>query len=143
MKLIAHACGPTEYPSNSVPSALLALKNGAYLAEMDLQFTSDGRLAVFHDADLSKKFGRPEKCGEVSADEFRALRRRENPEIPGYLLEDFFCAGVAPILLHHGHAVMEATMELVEEYGYRDRSGHSCSLPRGSHPRLYPLPRLH
>ena len=39
MRLIAHACGPTIYPSNSILSAREALKNGAEMVELDLQFT--------------------------------------------------------------------------------------------------------
>ena len=52
MRLIAHACGPTVFPSNTVLSAREALKNGADMVELDLQFTSDGKLAVFHENDI-------------------------------------------------------------------------------------------
>ena len=91
------------------------------MVELDLQFTSDGKLAVFHDVDLRKKFGRPEKCREITAETFQSLRRTEDPACPGYLLEDFFRCGVAPILLHHSHTTVEAALDLVEEYGYRDK----------------------
>lgn len=121
MKLIAHACGPTLFPSNSVFSAREALKNGADMVELDLQFTSDKKLAVFHDANLLKKFGRPERCNEVTSETFLTLRRTEDPACPSYLLDDFFRCGVAPILLHHGHTVVEAVLDLVEEYDYRDK----------------------
>ena len=121
MKLIAHACGPTLYPSNRILSAREALKNDADLVELDVQLTADNKLAVFHDRDLTKKFGRPERCCEITAEEFTALRRVENPSVPGDLLEDFFQAEVAPILIHHGHAAAEALLDLVAEYNYQDK----------------------
>ncbi|MBR3836632.1 MAG: glycerophosphodiester phosphodiesterase [Clostridia bacterium] len=121
MRLIAHACGPTIYPSNSILSAREALKSGAEMVELDLQFTSDKKLAVFHDADLMKKFGDPRKCCEVTANEFLAMRRRVDIACPSHLLEHFFECGISPILLHFDQTTLEATLELVEEYHYLDR----------------------
>ena len=100
MKLIAHACGPTLYPSNTIFSAREALKNGADLVELDLQYTSDQRLAVFHDKDLMKKYGDPRRCCEVTAEEFLSLRLKKDPACPSHLLDHFFRCEIAPILLH-------------------------------------------
>jgi len=121
MRLIAHACGPTIYPSNSILSAREALKNGAEMVELDLQFTSDQKLAVFHDADLMKKFGDPRRCREVTSSEFLAMRRREDIACPSHLLDHFFESGIAPILIHLNQTTLEAAMDLVEEYNYLDR----------------------
>lgn len=121
MRLIAHACGPTVFPSNTVFSAREALKNGADMVELDLQLTSDGKLAVFHDKDLMKKYGLPKRCREVSSEEFLSLRRTIDPACPSHLLEHFFQCGVAPILLHLPRYTVEKTLELIEEYDYGDK----------------------
>ncbi len=121
MRLIAHGCGPTVYPSNTIFSAREALKNGADLVELDLQFTKDKRIAVFHDSDLMKKFGDPRKCREVTAEEFLSLRNTKDPACPTHLLDHFFQCGIAPILLHLPRYIVPATLELVEEYNYGDK----------------------
>ncbi len=121
MKLIAHACGPTVFPSNTIFSAREALKNGADMVELDLQFTSDKKLAVFHDKDLMKKYGVEKRCREVTAQEFLSLRRTVDPACPSHLLEHFFQCDVAPILLHLPHYVVEETLELIEQYEYQDK----------------------
>ncbi|MBE6713524.1 MAG: glycerophosphodiester phosphodiesterase [Ruminococcaceae bacterium] len=121
MKLIAHACGPTIFPSNTIFSAREALKNGADMVELDLQLTLDKKLAVFHDKDLMKKYGLDKRCREVTSQEFLSLRRTVDPACPSHLLEHFFQCGIAPILLHHSHYVVEETLELIEQYDYADR----------------------
>jgi hypothetical protein len=121
MKLIAHGCGPTVHPSHTISSARLALQQGADLIELDVQFTSDRRLAVFHDRSLKSRFGVEAECGDLAAEAFLALRMRRDPLYPGYLLEHFFQCGVAPILIHYYKNVHTAVLDLVEEYGYADR----------------------
>ena len=119
MKLIAHACGPTLYPSNTIFSAREALKNGADLVELDLQYTSDQRLAVFHDKDLMKKYGDPRRCCEVTAEEFLSLRLKKDPACPSHLLDHFFRCEIAPILLHHSHSVLVHFISLIAILSYR------------------------
>jgi len=121
MKLIAHACGPTVFPSNTIFSAREALKNGADMVELDLQFTSDKKLAVFHDKDLMKKYGVEKRCREVSSEEFLSLRRTVDPACPSHLLEHFFQCGIAPILIHMPRYVVEETLALIREYDYADK----------------------
>lgn len=121
MKLIAHGCGPTVHPSNTIASALEALRQGADLVELDIQFTADKRLAVFHDRSLKARFGVDAGCGDLSSQAFLALRDRRNPIYPSHLLDHFFQCGVAPILIHYYERVHTAVLDLVEEYGYADR----------------------
>jgi len=121
MKLIAHGCGPTIHPSNTIASAKEALAQGADLVELDVQFTADRRLAVFHDKSLEKRFGVDAGCGELSSEAFLALRDVCNPIYPSHLLDHFFQCGIAPILIHHPMKVSEAVIDLVEQYGYADR----------------------
>ena len=82
MKLIAHACGPTIYPSNTIFSAREALKNGADMVELDLQYTSDKKIAVLHDKTLLKQYGLDKRCRETTSQEFLSLRRIKY--IPSY-----------------------------------------------------------
>ena len=121
MKLIAHACGPTIYPSNTIFSAKEALKNGADMVELDLQLTLDKKVAVFHDKTLLKKYGLDQRCRDTTSQEFLSLRRKINPACPSHLLEHFFMSEVAPILLHHPHYVVEETLDLIEQYQYQDK----------------------
>ena len=121
MKLIAHACGPTIYPSNTIFSAREALKNGADMVELDLQYTSDQKIAVFHDKTLLKQYGLDKRCRETTSQEFLSLRRIKDPACPSHLLEHFFRCGIAPILLHLPAYVVEDTLKLIEEYDYQDK----------------------
>jgi glycerophosphoryl diester phosphodiesterase len=121
MKLIAHACGPTVFPSNTIFSAAEALKNGADMVELDLQLTLDQKVAVFHDKDLMKKYGLEKRCREVTSEEFLSLRRTVNPACPSHLLEHFFQCGIAPILLHMPRYTVEQTLALINQYDYSEK----------------------
>ena len=52
-------CIEKGIPENSIPSFRAAISHG-YGIELDVHLTSDGKLVVFHDDDLSRICGRPE-----------------------------------------------------------------------------------
>ncbi len=100
MLIIAHRSGPVEYPEQTVESALLALKDGADMVEIDLRFSADGRIIVCHDDNAERVFGVDKKTDELTADEFVSLCHKENSSYHGHLFEDYINAGVKPLLLH-------------------------------------------
>lgn len=74
MKIIAHRSGPTVFPEQTIRSALFAKENGADLVEIDVRFTKDKKLEVSHDENAARVFGVDKNIGEMSGDEFAALR---------------------------------------------------------------------
>ena len=57
MKIIAHRCGPTIYPEQTMTSARLALKNGADYVEIDVRYSKDKIIVCSHDANTQRVFG--------------------------------------------------------------------------------------
>lgn len=70
--IIAHRGASADAPENTLAAFRLAWEQGADAVEMDLRPTRDGRLAVFHDADLGRITG---TRGAVEALDAGALRR--------------------------------------------------------------------
>lgn len=100
MIVIAHRSGPTEFPEQTVDSALLALKNGADMIEIDLRFSADDKIIVCHDDNAERVFGVDRKTNELTADEFVSLKHKENTGYHGHLFEDYINADIKPLLLH-------------------------------------------
>ena len=98
--LIAHRCGPGLYPEQSIASARHALSLGADLVEMDVQFTRDGVPVICHDPDAGRVFGVDRRCGDMTLQEFMALRHVRDRSCPSHSLDDVLACGVRPLLLH-------------------------------------------
>jgi glycerophosphoryl diester phosphodiesterase len=62
-----------EYPENSMP-AFVAAANSGFASELDLHMSSDGRLVVFHDADLKRMTGREGLVADVHSAALTQLR---------------------------------------------------------------------
>lgn len=58
---------------NTLGSFLEALDQGAVGAELDVRTCASGELVVFHDADLQRMAGRPERVADLSFDALRAV----------------------------------------------------------------------
>ena len=80
--IIAHRCGPGRFPEQSLASARHALALGADLVEMDVRYTRDGAPVICHDENALRVFGVDRRCGEMSLEEFRALRHADDPGCP-------------------------------------------------------------
>ena len=72
--LIAHRCGPSIYPEQSVASAQYALRCHADMVEMDVQFTSEGVPVICHDLNTERVFGVDCLVRDMSYETFMALR---------------------------------------------------------------------
>ncbi len=124
MKIIAHRSGPTVFPEQTIRSALFAKENGADLVEIDVRFTKDKKLAVSHDENAARVFGVDKNIGEMSGDEFAALRQKQTFQT---LLEAYRKAKLA---------------ELDAYYDKLKRTDYTTSRPtqRSSRPRLTSTP---
>lgn len=73
MEIIAHRGASHDAPENTLAAARLAWSQGADALECDVQLTSDGRLAVIHDADTRRVSRSPHVIAETPLAELRAL----------------------------------------------------------------------
>ena len=95
MKIIAHRSGPTVFPEQTIRSALFAKENGADLVEIDVRFTKDKKLAVSHDENAARVFGVDKNIGEMSSDEFAALRHKNAMDLTSLTtVTDTFCSEI-------------------------------------------------
>lgn len=60
-------------PENSL-AAFTAAVDAGYGIELDLQLTADGEVVVFHDDDLARMCSVPDKLGDLTFEQLRALR---------------------------------------------------------------------
>ena len=122
MVKIAHRSGPVNFPEQTVKSALDALRMGADMVEIDTRFTSDGKIAVCHDSNAERVFGVNKEIDEMTEDEFRSLRHKDNALYTSHLLEDYLKAGVKPLLIHikEGGERIKIILNELNRYGYLD-----------------------
>lgn len=118
--LIAHRAGPGIYPEQSIASAREAYRSGADMAEMDVQFTSDGIPVICHDPNTLRMFGEDSLCSDITLEHFLSLRHSEYPEYPSHSLANVLASGIKPLLLHQkcSGEQLRAMMRVINEYGY-------------------------
>ena len=114
MKIIAHRCGPTVFPGQTILSARQA-KAYAALVEIDTRFTADDAIVICHDRTAERVFGEPRAVSELTSTEFLALRHRADPAFCAHTLADFLRADVGPILIHvkEGNERIDALMAML------------------------------
>ncbi len=71
--IVGHRGAAGEAPENTLPSLLLAARQGADLVELDLQLSSDGELVACHDWDLTRLAGHPLVVEESTRAELAAV----------------------------------------------------------------------
>jgi glycerophosphoryl diester phosphodiesterase len=82
----AHRGGASDAPENTMPAFQYAVDLGYRYVETDVQVTSDGVLVAFHDDDLRRTCGRPDR---ISALPWREVATaRVNGEVPIPLLDE-------------------------------------------------------
>lgn len=119
MKIIAHRSGTDRYPEQTILSARHSLAAGADLIEIDIRFSSDGVPVIQHDGIAERLFGTPEEIGKLTAREFLALRRKEDPAFCSHLFTDYTDCGIRKILFHVkvGGEMLPKLLDLCEERG--------------------------
>jgi glycerophosphoryl diester phosphodiesterase len=78
----AHRGGAAEAPENTMRAFAAAIELGYRYLETDVQVTADGVVVVFHDEDLQRLCGRPERVSDLPAAELAELRIAGTEPIP-------------------------------------------------------------
>ena len=92
-------CIEKGIPENSIPSFRAAISHG-YGIELDVHLTSDGKLVVFHDDDLSRICGRPETIESLPLKELQSCRlQNTNETIPLFTDVLSLVGGQVPLLI--------------------------------------------
>lgn len=109
-------------PENSMAAFRRAAEAG-YGAELDVHLTRDGRLAVIHDADLTRMCGVPGLVEEQTAEELSALRLAGTEEPIPFLEEVLpLFAGKAPLIVelktdrHNAAALARAVTDCLDRF---------------------------
>ena len=115
--LIAHRCGPSVYPEQTIQSARLALEQGADMVEMDVYYTSDDVPVICHDPNTLRCFGLDARVSDLPYEKFMTLRHTADRAYPAHSLQDVIDCGVAPILLHCKNLGKRQTVEKMKVLG--------------------------
>ena len=123
MKIIAHRCGDTEYPEETIDAARHALALGADYLEIDLRSTVDRSLVVVHDDNLLRLFGVDKRIEEIGDAEFRMLRYIESDLQRPRFFSEFIELQMSPLLLHikQGGGNLTSLFELLTLFDYGGR----------------------
>ena len=132
---------------NTLSAILDAQAKGMDFAEIDVQLTRDGVPVLFHDGDLRRLAGRSESVGELDLASLREipLSDHTHPDADARIasLEEVLQAledGAMGLLVElkpesgNGAALAAAVMELIERYGFGERSmfmslDYMCLMP--------------
>jgi len=79
--VLAHR-GGTNPAENTIEAFRVALAAGADIIESDIHATKDGIAVLFHDEDLERLIGKPEKISELDWSELAQLELPGNTRIP-------------------------------------------------------------
>jgi glycerophosphoryl diester phosphodiesterase len=80
--IIAHRGASALETENTLAAFLRAMSEGADGVELDVQRCATGEVVVFHDDDLVRLAGRPERIGQLSLERLREVRLLRGGEIP-------------------------------------------------------------
>lgn len=107
---------------NTLP-AFEAARDAGYGMELDIQFSKDMQVVVFHDDDLQRLCGDPRKIWDVPLDELRALTLAGVPgaRIPTFREVLDAVGGKAPLLIElkngpFNRQLCEALVEIIKNY---------------------------
>ncbi|HLU68716.1 MAG TPA: glycerophosphodiester phosphodiesterase [Kofleriaceae bacterium] len=67
---------------NTLPALAAAVEDGADGVELDVRLSRDGEVVVFHDEDLARLAGRPERVADLDAAALSAVELRGGQRIP-------------------------------------------------------------
>jgi len=73
IEITAHRAGAVAAPENTLAALRRAIQDGAEWAEIDVQLTSDGQLAVVHDSDLIRVGGSSLRVASSTLDQLRRV----------------------------------------------------------------------
>ncbi|GGY64480.1 glycerophosphodiester phosphodiesterase [Marinobacter zhanjiangensis] len=73
VSITAHRGNAFVAPENTASALERAITDGADFLEADVRMTADGKLILWHDADLQRVYGRPERISQLEWDDLRTL----------------------------------------------------------------------
>jgi len=71
--ITAHRGSALKAPENTLSAIHQAVEDGADYVEIDVQLTADGVPVLWHDQDMARIFGKPERIGDVRYDDIHHL----------------------------------------------------------------------
>ena len=128
--VLAHRGASALATENTLAAFRRAMTEGADGVELDVQRCATGEVVVFHDGDLTRLAGRPERVGSLSLGALREVRLAGGGEIPtlAEALETCGPAGLVNIEIKHGglrpagcQALLAGVAEIVGRAGAADR----------------------
>lgn len=123
MKIIAHRCGTDAFPQQTIHGARYSLENGVDLVEVDIRFTIDNVPVVIHDPTPKSLYGTDTPVCEMTAREFLALRRTEDPAFCGHSFKDYLECGIENMLFHikESGERLNTVLDMCREYNILDK----------------------
>jgi len=73
VEITAHRGDNSQAPENTMPAFKAAVENGADWIELDVTQTKDGVMVIFHDADLMRITGKPDKIWDMNYEELSQI----------------------------------------------------------------------
>ncbi|UCC50667.1 MAG: hypothetical protein JSV68_16350 [Anaerolineaceae bacterium] len=80
--VIAHRGASAELPDNTLAAFALAAEEGADGVELDVQFSADGQLVIYHDFTLEHFNGSKQKISDLTLAELKELDLGEGQTVP-------------------------------------------------------------
>ncbi|MCW6168758.1 MAG: glycerophosphodiester phosphodiesterase [Thermoplasmatales archaeon] len=74
MKIIAHRGFRKNYPENTIPAFVDAFRIGSDAVELDVHFTKDKKIVVFHDFNLKRLLGVDAEINDLDLDTIKRYR---------------------------------------------------------------------
>lgn len=136
-RVIAHRGASTVAPENTMSAFRRAVEDGAGWIELDVQLTSDGQVAVFHDSDFMKLAGVNLKIWDATAEDLQNIdigswfaAEFDDERVPdlGKVLDE--CKGKAGVLIelkYYGQKpeledqLVSRVIEVVEHHEMEDQ----------------------
>ena len=80
--VIAHRGASVELPDNTLAAFAMAAEQGADGIELDVQFSADGRLVIYHDFILEPLTGNKQKVSDLTLAELKDLDLGDEQTVP-------------------------------------------------------------
>lgn len=107
--LIAHRGASADLPENTLAAFALAADQGADGIELDVQFSADNQIVIFHDTTIERFTGSKRKVSELTIAELKAIDLGEGQTIPTL---DELLEMIGPRLLYNIE---------IKDFSFRDR----------------------
>jgi glycerophosphoryl diester phosphodiesterase len=128
--VLAHRGASTLETENTLAAFRRAMADGADGVELDVQRCATGEVVVFHDDDLARLAGRPERIDQLSLETLREVRLPRGGEIPtlAEVLEACGPAALVNVEIKYAglwskgcQALVDAVADVVNRAGARQR----------------------